>query len=160
MIGPREFRHVEINFKPTFNFLQSRILGFPGSSSGKESFCHRRRDGFNPGSGKIPHAVEQLSPCATTTKPMLRSPGASRAAATKARRPWSPCSTAREATAMRSRHPLTKTQHSQKFKKEKKGRIFFCQTNSCLKVQQKSRSEGHAGGFPGGSGVENPPSNT
>ena len=26
---------------------------------------------FNPWSGKIPHAVEQLSPCATTTEPAL-----------------------------------------------------------------------------------------
>ena len=28
-------------------------------------------DGFNPWSGKIPHAAEQLSPCATTTEPEL-----------------------------------------------------------------------------------------
>ena len=27
--------------------------------------------GFDPWSGKIPHAVEQLSPCATTTEPVL-----------------------------------------------------------------------------------------
>ena len=26
---------------------------------------------FEPWSGKIPHAAEQLSPCATTTKPVL-----------------------------------------------------------------------------------------
>ena len=28
-------------------------------------------DGFNPWSGKIPHAAEQLSPCATTTEPVF-----------------------------------------------------------------------------------------
>ena len=28
-------------------------------------------DMFEPWSGKIPHAAEQLSPCATTTKPAL-----------------------------------------------------------------------------------------
>ena len=28
-----------------------------------------RGHGFNPRSGKIPHAVEQLSPCATATEP-------------------------------------------------------------------------------------------
>ena len=27
--------------------------------------------GFEPWSGKIPHAAEQLSPCATTTEPAL-----------------------------------------------------------------------------------------
>ena len=26
---------------------------------------------FDPWSGKIPHAMEQLSPCATTTEPVL-----------------------------------------------------------------------------------------
>ena len=45
--------------------------------------------GLIPGSWKIPYATEQLSPCATTGEPGL----------------WSPCSAAREATAMRS--PLT-----------------------------------------------------
>ena len=29
-----------------------------------------RGHGFEPWSGKIPHAVEQLSPCATTTEPV------------------------------------------------------------------------------------------
>ena len=28
-------------------------------------------DGFNPWSGKIPHAEEQLSPCATSTEPVI-----------------------------------------------------------------------------------------
>ena len=31
-------------------------------------------DSFNPWFGKIPHALEQLSPCATTTEPELQSP--------------------------------------------------------------------------------------
>ena len=30
-----------------------------------------RGHGFNPWSGEIPHAVEELSPCATTTEPVL-----------------------------------------------------------------------------------------
>ena len=37
--------------------------------SGKESACQFRRCGFHPWSGKIPHAVEQLSPYTTTTEP-------------------------------------------------------------------------------------------
>ena len=34
--------------------------------SSKESACQCGRHGFDPSSGKIPHAVGQLSPCATT----------------------------------------------------------------------------------------------
>ena len=37
--------------------------------SGKESICQCRRHGVNPWSRKIPHAVEQLSPGAATSKP-------------------------------------------------------------------------------------------
>ena len=39
--------------------------------SGKESTCQCRRQGFDPWSGKISHAVEQLSLGATTTEPVL-----------------------------------------------------------------------------------------
>ena len=35
-----------------------------------------QRHRFDPWSGKIPHAAGQLSPCATTTEPMLWSPPA------------------------------------------------------------------------------------
>ena len=37
--------------------------------SGRESACQCRRDGFNPWSGKTPHATGQLSPRATSTDP-------------------------------------------------------------------------------------------
>ena len=43
-----------------------------------------RGRGFEPWSGKIPHATEQLSPCATTTEPPLES---LRATTTEARVP-------------------------------------------------------------------------
>ena len=55
--------------------------------SGKESSCKCSGHRFDPWFGKIPHASEQLSPCATTTepgKPQLLSPGA---AATESRAP-------------------------------------------------------------------------
>ena len=39
--------------------------------SGKESACQCRRHRFDPWSGKIPHAVEQISPCTTTIEPLL-----------------------------------------------------------------------------------------
>ena len=43
---------------------------------GKEFTCQYRRLGFDPWSGKIPWATEQLGPCATTIEPALWSPGA------------------------------------------------------------------------------------
>ena len=51
------------------NFLS--ILGLPWWLSDKESVCQCRRQGFNPWSRKIPHAVEQLSSCTTTTDLIL-----------------------------------------------------------------------------------------
>ena len=56
--------------------------------------------GFEPWSGKIPHAAEQLSPCATTTEPACRNYWSSRT--------QSPCSATREATARRSQRTATK----------------------------------------------------
>ena len=50
--------------------------------------------GFFPDLGRTPHAVEQLSSCATSTEPVPESPGA---ATTEARVPYSLCS-ATEAT--------------------------------------------------------------
>ena len=47
--------------------------GLPWWRSGWESACQRRGHGFEPWSGKIPHAAEHLSPCATTTEPALKS---------------------------------------------------------------------------------------
>ncbi|XP_057590184.1 28S ribosomal protein S28, mitochondrial isoform X2 [Hippopotamus amphibius kiboko] len=39
--------------------------------SGKEFACQCRGHRFEPFPGKIPHATEQLSPCATTIEPVL-----------------------------------------------------------------------------------------
>ena len=75
-------------------------LGLPWECSGWESACQSRRHGFEPWSGKIPHASEQLSPCATTTESACHnywSPCT-----------WSPCSATREATAVRSPRTATK----------------------------------------------------
>ena len=52
------------------------ISGLPWWLSGKESACQCRRHEFNPQSEKIPHVMEQLSPCTTTTEPVLWNPGA------------------------------------------------------------------------------------
>ena len=49
-------------------------MGLPWWRSGWESACQRRGHGFKPWSGKMPHATEQLSPCATTTEPARLEP--------------------------------------------------------------------------------------
>ena len=45
--------------------------GLPWWHSGWESACRCRGHGFDPCSGRIPHAVEQLGLCVTTTEPAL-----------------------------------------------------------------------------------------
>ena len=44
-------------------------MGFPGGAVVKNPPANAGDIGFEPWSGKIPHAAEQLSPCATTTEP-------------------------------------------------------------------------------------------
>ena len=53
------------NWKQMLDFLWS---------SGWEFACQCRAHGFDHWSGKIPHAVEQLSLCAATTERVLQSP--------------------------------------------------------------------------------------
>jgi len=56
--------------------VMKECLGLPWWLSGKESACGAGDiDRLDPGSGKIPHAAEQLSLC-TTTEPVFQSPGA------------------------------------------------------------------------------------
>ena len=50
---------------------QKWFAGLPWWHSGEESACQCREHGFEPWSGKIPHAAKQLSSCATTTEPAL-----------------------------------------------------------------------------------------
>ena len=65
-------------FKSTRNLLSFKMLrmDFPGGSVTKNPPANGRRHGFHPWSGKIPRAVEQLSPFARTTEPVLKSLGA------------------------------------------------------------------------------------
>ena len=46
-------------------YLKNNIQGFPGGSV-VESTCQCRRYGLDPQCRRIPHAEEQLNPCATT----------------------------------------------------------------------------------------------
>ena len=64
--------------------------GLPWWLSGGESACQCRKYEFNPWSGRIPHAEEQLSPCITTMEPVFYSPGAA-ATEPKGHNSWSPC---------------------------------------------------------------------
>ena len=75
--------------------LRMPFLGLPWWLSGKESACQCRIHRFNPWSGKIPHAVEQLSPCSMPTCHNYRSPGTLEPSA------------AREAIAGRNPHTAT-----------------------------------------------------
>ena len=52
-------------------FFLKIALGLPWWRSGWESAWQCSGQGFDPWSWKIPHASEQLSPCATTTQPVL-----------------------------------------------------------------------------------------
>jgi len=66
-------------------YVKKSHTGLPWWSSGEEPACQVRGHVFDPWSGKIPHAVGQLSPSATASQPRL----------------WSLFFT-REATTMRS----------------------------------------------------------
>ena len=89
--------------------------GLPWWRSGWESACQCRGHGFEPWSGKIPHAAQQLGPWATITEParlepVLRS-GRGRDGGRPAHRDeeWPPLAATRE-----SPRTATKTQHSHK----------------------------------------------
>ena len=51
---------------------QAKNMGLPWWYSGLDSTCQCRGHRFNPWSEMIPHATEQLSPCATTAEPLLQ----------------------------------------------------------------------------------------
>ena len=53
---------------------KSNHWGLPWWRSGWESACQCRGHGFEPWSGKIPHAAEQVGPWATTTEPARLEP--------------------------------------------------------------------------------------
>ena len=52
-------------------WIKKTWAGFPGGAVVKNPPANAGGHGFEPWSGKIPRAAEQLSPCATTTEPVL-----------------------------------------------------------------------------------------
>ena len=93
--------------------------GLPWWRSGWESACQCRGHGFEPWSGRIPHAAEQLGPWATTTEPAHLEPVLPNKKGRDSERPahrdeeWPPLAATRE-----SPRTEAKTQHSQKKKKK------------------------------------------
>ena len=68
-----QFLHILTNIY----FLLLKIIDIPGLPwwhSGWKSACQCRGHGFEPWSGKIPHAAEQLGPWATVTEPARLEP--------------------------------------------------------------------------------------
>ena len=91
------------NTKTTFGNEPWRSRNTGGLSQwlgGKESTCQWRRRRFDPWSGRIPHAAEQLNPCPTTIEPVL----------------LSPCSATGEAAAMRSPRTTTREKPAQQWR--------------------------------------------
>ena len=75
--------YISINTKNPVNrflclckgYLQiNTVEGLPWWCSGWESACQCRGHGFEPWSGKIPHAAEQLGPWATIAEPARLEP--------------------------------------------------------------------------------------
>ena len=89
--------------------------GLPWWCTGWESACQCRGHGFEPRSGKIPHAAEQLGPWDTTTEPARLELVLGNKRGRDSERPahrdeeWPPLAATRE-----SPRTETKTQHSQK----------------------------------------------
>ena len=97
------------------SFFKKPIFGLPWWRSGWESACRCRGHGFEPWSGKIPHAAEQLGPWAATTEPahlelVLRNKrGRDSERLAHRDEEWPPLAATRESPCTE-----TKTQHSQK----------------------------------------------
>ena len=104
---------------------KKKYAGLPWWHSGWESACQCREHGFEPWSGKIPHAAEQLSPWATTTEPARLEPVPRNKRGRDSERPahhdeeWPPLATTRES-------PRTdmKTQHSNQSINQSINKIF------------------------------------
>ena len=107
----------EMIYTTTWMSITNIMLGLPWWRSGWESACQCRGHGFEPWSGKIPHAVEQLGPWARTTEPARLELVLRKKRACHGERPahrdeeWPPLTATRERPCTE-----TKTQHSQKNK--------------------------------------------
>ena len=91
------------------------MWGFPGGAVVESLPANAGDTGSSPGPWKIPHAAEQVSPCATTTEPACLEPMLCNGRGRDSERPahrneeWPPLAATGE-----SPHTETKTIHSQK----------------------------------------------
>ena len=116
---PQKGKLLPSNYYPHFPDEEMRLqkvrLGIPWWRSGWESACQCGGHGFEPWSGKIPHAAEQLGPWATITEPARLEPVLRNKRGHDNERPahrdeeWPPLAATRE-----SPRTETKTQHSHK----------------------------------------------
>ena len=96
------------------------IWGLPWWRSGWESACQCRGHGFEPWSGRIPHATEQLSPWATTTEPVRLEPVLHKKRVRDSERPtqrdeeWPPLATLGKALAQKWRPNTAKNKLKKK----------------------------------------------
>ena len=60
-----------ISKKQTTQSKNRQKRDFPGGTEVKNPPANAGDTGSSPGPGRFPHATEQLSPCATTTEPVL-----------------------------------------------------------------------------------------
>ena len=111
--GPQPCEY-SLSYSPNLLWLK-RKAGLPWWRSGWESACQCRGHGFEPWSGKIPHAADQLGPWATIAEPACLEPVLLNKRGRDGERPahcdeeWPPLAATRE-----SPRAETKTQHSQK----------------------------------------------
>ena len=109
-----EFRHLK-QFLSHHRYSINTCWALPWWRSGWESACQCRGHGFEPWSGKIPHAAERLGPWATIAEPARLEPVLRNGRGRDGERPahhdeeWSPLATAGE-----SPRTEAKTQHSHK----------------------------------------------
>ena len=94
--------------------LKNHVVGLPWWRSGWESACQCRGHGFEPWSGKIPHAAEHLGPWATTTEPARLEPvprskrGRDSETPTHCDEEWPPLATTRESPHTKRRPDTAK----------------------------------------------------
>ena len=122
-VGFNSGMQVFFNIRKSISALQhinklknkNHMIGLPWWRSGWESACQCRGHGFEPWSGKIPHAAEQLGPWATIAEraclePVLRNKrGRDNERPAHRDEEWTPLVATRE-----SPRTETKTQHSHK----------------------------------------------
>ena len=65
------FKIINLLLKLKYVYISNTVLGFPGGSVVKSPPANAGDTGSLCGLGKIPHAVEHLSLCATTFEPVL-----------------------------------------------------------------------------------------